>query len=304
MSDSPRIAVLLPCHNEQATVAKVVADFRAALPSAEVYVFDNASTDATAAVAADAGATVIPVPQPGKGHVIAAMLERVGADYYVMADGDDTYPADHVAALLEPVTAGRADMVVGARRPADDAEAFRPLHTAGNRLVRRLINWLFGAKLTDILSGFRAFNDRVARTVPVVSSGFEVETELTVQTLYYRLVIAEVPVPYTARPAGSRSKLRTVPDGARVLWKIFSLMRSAKPLTTFGAAGLVLLALGLAAGVAPLHDYITTGEVPHFPRAVLATGLVILSALSVLVGVLLHQLNWRFKELHNVLVRR
>ncbi len=304
MTAPPHIAVLLPCRNEAATIGTVVDDFRAALPEAEVYVFDNRSTDDTAAVAAEHGARVIPEPREGKGHVVAAMLDRVEAEYYVMADGDDTYPADKARELLAPVRAGRADMVVGARRPAEGEHAFPRLHVGGNRLVRGLINRLFRAELTDILSGYRAFNARVARTVPIVSSGFEVETELTIQTLYYRLVIEEVPVPYRPRPAGSRSKLRTLPDGARVLWKIFSLLRSVKPLTFFGSVGLVLLVLGLLAGIAPIHDYVTTGKVPHFPRAILATGLVILAALSAFLGVLLHQVNWRFKELHNVVVRR
>jgi hypothetical protein len=174
---------------------------------------------------------------------------------------------------------------------------------AGNNLVRGLINKIFNANLTDIMSGYRAFNRRVALRLPVVSSGFEVETEMTVQMLYYRMRIVEVQAPYRGRPPGSQSKLNTLSDGFRVLWKIFNLFRAFKPLTFFGGAGLVFLLLGLLAGVNPVRDYITTGLVPHYPSAILATGLVILSAICAFMGILLHAINWRFKELHNVLVR-
>ena len=303
MEAQPKIAVLIPCRNEAPTVGKVVDDFSAQLPEAVVYVFDNCSTDDTAAIAKARGAGVIPEPRLGKGYVVNAMLDRVEADYYVMVDGDDTYPAEKVGELLAPVMAGRADMAVGARRAGPGDRPFRPLHAAGNSLIRWLINRIFGARLTDILSGYRAFNARAARSVPVVSSGFEVETELTVQMLYQRLTIVEVPVAYRPRPGGSRSKLRTFRDGARVLWKVFSLMRAFKPLTFFGGAGVVLFVLGLISGIGPIQDYVTTGKVARFPRAILATGLMILSALSVFLGLLLHAINWRLKELHNVITR-
>ena len=304
MDDNPRIAVLIPCHNEAATVGKVIDDFRAQLPAAKIYVFDNCCTDDTASIASGHGATVIIEPRKGKGFVIEAMLDRVDADCYVMVDGDDTYQAASVNDLLAPVLAGQADMTVGARlMEYDPAKAFRPLHVAGNNLVRGLINWVFGAKLTDIMSGYRAFNRRVAQRVPVVSSGFEVETELTIQMLYYRLKIVEVPAPYRGRPEGSVSKLRTFRDGIRVLWKIFSLFRAIKPLTFFGGIGLVLLMLGVAVGLRPVYDYATTGQVPRQPSAILAVGLVVLSGGCVFLGVLLHAINWRFKELHNVLTR-
>jgi len=303
MNDKPDIAVLLPCHNEAATIGKVVDDFRAQLGQARIYVFDNCCTDETAAVARDHGATVIAEPRKGKGYVIESMLDKVVADYYIMADGDDTYPADKAGQLLAPVLAGQADMAVGARLAEYDGASFRPLHVAGNSLVRRLINWIFRADLTDILSGYRAFNRKVARRVPVVSSGFEVETELTAQMLYYRLKIVEVQVPYRGRPEGSQSKLRTFRDGMRVLWKLFSLARSFKPLTCFGGAGLVLLTLGVLAGIAPVYDYAIHQYVYHVPLAILATGLIILAAISAFLGILLHAINWRFKELHNVMVR-
>lgn len=301
----PKIAVLIPCYNEESTIGKVIDDFKRQLPSATVYVFDNCSTDATAVTATEHGATVLKEPRQGKGFVIASMFERVDADFYVMIDGDDTYSVDHVNALLEPVLQGAADMTVGARLAEYTEKSFRPMHLFGNNLVRWLVNRLTNANLTDIMSGYRAFNRRVARRIPVVSAGFEVETELTIQSLYYRLKIVEVTVPYRARPPGSVSKLSTLRDGFRVLWKIFSLFRAFKPLTFFGALGLFLLLLGLAAGTLPVHDYLTNPEhrVEHVPMAILATGLVLLSAGFVFLGILLHALNWRFWELHNVLTR-
>ncbi len=303
MYEDHDIAVLIPCHNEAATVGTVVDDFRRELGGARIYVFDNCSTDETAEIAASHGALVIPEPRKGKGYVIESMLDTVSADCYVMVDGDDTYPAEKVGELLAPVIEGRADMAVGARLAEYDSESFRPLHVAGNTLVRRLINWIFSADLTDILSGYRAFSRKVVRRVPVVSSGFEVETELTVQMLYYRLRIVEVQVPYRVRPAGSESKLRTFRDGFRVLWKLFSLFRNFKPLTFFGSMGIVLLVLGVLSGIPPIWDYAAYGYVYHVPLAILAVGLVLLSAVSVTIGLLLHAVNWRFKEMHNVMVR-
>jgi len=222
-----------------------------------------------------------------------------------MVDGDDTYPADEVHKLIGPVYAGDADMVVGARLSSYTEKSFRPLHIFGNNLVRKLVNWIGNTQLTDIMSGYRAFNRRVVEHIPVVSSGFEVETEITIQMLYYRMKIAEVQVPYKDRPEGSESKLNTIQDGAKVLWKIFSLFRAFKPLTFFGSAGIVLFLLGLAAGSAPLYDYITDPNhyVRHIPLAILATGLVLLSAGCFFLGILLHALNWRLRELHNVLTR-
>lgn len=300
-----QIAVLIPCHNEQATVGKVVDDFRAALPDARVYVFDNCCTDDTAAIATRHGATVIRECRQGKGFVVESMLDRVEADFYVMVDGDDTYEASKVMDLLAPVLSGQADMTVGARLSEYDNRSFRPLHVMGNGLVRGLINRIFGARLTDIMSGYRAFNRRVVQRVPVVSSGFEVETELTIQMLYYRLKIVEVQVPYRGRPEGSFSKLNTFRDGARVLWKIFNLFRAFKPLTFFGGAGILLMLLGLLAGLPPILEYVQDPNhyIHHVPLAILATGLILLGAISAFMGILLHAINWRFKELHNVLTR-
>jgi hypothetical protein len=196
-------------------------------------------------------------------------------------------------------------MTVGARLSEYDNRSFRPLHVMGNGLVRGLINRIFGARLTDIMSGYRAFNRRVVQRVPVVSSGFEVETELTIQMLYYRLKIVEVQVPYRGRPEGSFSKLNTFRDGARVLWKIFNLFRAFKPLTFFGGAGILLMLLGLLAGLPPILEYLQDPNhyIHHVPLAILATGLILLGSISAFMGILLHAINWRFKELHNVLTR-
>jgi len=220
-----------------------------------------------------------------------------------MVDGDDTYPADSARDVLGPVLSGHADMVVGPRLAEFTDKSFRPLHVLGNKLVRGLINLIFKAKLRDILSGYRAFNRNLINRVPIVSGGFEVETELTIHALYYRLAVEEVPIPYRERPSGSESKLRTFRDGFRVLWKLFSLVRAFKPLTFFGLISILLFVLGVLAGIPPILDYVRTGKVPHFPLAILATGLMILSAGSVFVGLILHSMNWRMKELHSVLTR-
>lgn len=302
---TPEIAVLIPCYNEALTIGSVVDAFRQQLPAARICVFDNNCTDETAAIAAQHGAEIIKEPRQGKGFVIESMFDRIRADYCIMVDGDDTYPAEAVHELLAPVLAGDADMVVGARLQVHDSSSFRSFHKAGNNLVRYLINRIFGAQLTDILSGYRAFNRRLVRYVPIVSSGFEVETELTIQALYNRCKIREVQIAYRSRPEGSFSKLNTFGDGFRVLWKLFSMVRAFKPLTFFGGMGLMLLLLGLLAGIAPVYDYLTEPDhrVLHVPLAILAMGLVLLSGGSVFLGLLLHAINWRFKELHAVLVR-
>ena len=302
MSD-PRIAVLIPCYNEAATVGKVVDDFRRQLPGADIYVFDNCSTDETAAIAAQHNAIVVPEPRQGKGFVIESMLSKVDADVYLMVDGDDTYDASAAGDVLKPVLDGQADMVIGTRLAEYAGKSFRPLHVLGNKLVRGLINRIFGAKLTDILSGYRAFNRNVIDRIPIVSAGFEVETELTIHALYYKLKLVEVQTPYGVRPEGSVSKLHTFRDGFRVLWKLFNLVRAFKPLTFFGIISIGLFVAAILAGIPPITDYIRTGMVPHFPLAILATGLMLLSAGCLFLGLILHAMNWRFKELHNVLVR-
>jgi glycosyltransferase involved in cell wall biosynthesis len=306
MNNKSRLAVLIPCYNEEITIGKVIQDFRAQLPDSIIYVFDNCCSDRTAEIAGDLGACVILEARQGKGYVVESMLATVDADFYVLVDGDDTYPAQLVHDLLEPVLNGKADMTVGARLERGTAGSFRPMHVFGNKLVCGLINKIFHANLTDIMSGYRAFNRKVVQRIPVVSSGFEVETELTVQMLYYNLKMIEVPVPYRGRPEGSVSKLRTLPDGIRVVWKIFSLFRNFKPLTFFGGFGILALILGILIGMLPVYDFIQSGfkEVRRFPLAILATSLVLLASSFGLLGIILHAVNWRFKELHNVMIRR
>jgi glycosyltransferase involved in cell wall biosynthesis len=300
-----KIAVLIPCYNEEITIGKVVDDFRRELPSATVYVFDNCSTDSTAKIAHEHGAITVKECRKGKGFVVERMFGRIKADVYVMVDGDDTYPAEYVHKLLAPVLSEDADMVVGARPLKKTEGPSRPFHVFGNKLVCYLVNWMSQSQLTDIMSGYRAFNRLVVNNIPVISPGFEVETELTLQMLYYRLKIVEISIPYKERPTGSESKLRTFHDGFYVLWKIFNLFRAFKPLTFFGSLGLLFLALGVLAGFFPVHDYFTDPNhyIRHLPMAILATGLVILSAGCAFLGILLHALNWRFLELHNVLTR-
>ncbi len=305
-ADQPaaRIAVLLPCYNEAPTIAKVVRDFRAALPEAAIYVYDNNSTDDTARIAREAGAQVRFEKRQGKGYVIATMLAEVEADYYLMADGDDTYPADSARDLLRPVFEGRADMVVGQRLATYEDASFRPLHLWGNRLVRDLINLIFSAKLKDILSGYRAFTREVALQLPVVASGFDVETEMTLQLLFRRMVIHEIPIAYGVRPAGSVSKLRTYSDGLRVLMKILGIFKAYKPMTFFGGLGLISLAVGLACGGVVLREVLTTGHIDSVPLAMLSASTVVLSFLLASVGVTLHTLNFRMLEMTHVLSKQ
>jgi len=298
-----RIAVVIPCYNEELTIAKVIDDFRRELPDAEVVVVDNCSTDRSAAIAAEHGAIVLREPRQGKGYVVDSMLAKVDADVYVMVDGDDTYPAERVHALLKPVLVGEADMCVGARLETFSGGSFRPLHVFGNKLVRFLVNWMAGTRLSDIMSGYRAFGRQVADRVPLTAAGFEVETEFTVQALFHRLRIVEVQVPYRARIAGSVSKLHTLRDGFRVLWTIFTLFLKLKPLTFFGAVGLLLFTAGLAAGLPPVLDWLEHRYVYRVPLALLATGLMLLATGNVFVGIVLHALNWRFFEVHNALGR-
>ena len=297
------IAVVIPCLNEEQTIGKVIDDFRREIPQATIYVFDNNCTDDTAAVAVDRQATVIREPRQGKGYVVERIFEEIQADYYIMVDGDDTYPADKVHLLLEPLMESRADMVIGTRLAEFDEGSFRPLHHGGNLLVKNLINWTFSAQLADILSGYRAFSHRVVAQIPVISAGFEIETEMTIQMLHHRLTLHEVEIPYGVRPEGSVSKLHTVRDGIRVLNMLFRLLRAYRPLEFFGTIGFLFLLAGLVAGIAPIRDYILHQYVYHVPLAILATGLVILSGVNFVLGILLSTLNTRFRELHSVMAR-
>lgn len=283
---SPRIAVLLPCYNEAAAVAQTVADFRAALPDSRIYVYDNNSTDGTVEIASRAGAIVRTERMQGKGRVVRRMFADVEADIYVMADGDATYEAAAAPALVKLLLDENLDMVVGARKSEIEA-AYRRGHRLGNAMLTGMLSRIFGRSFTDILSGYRVFSRRFVKSFPVLSAGFEIETEISVHALELRMPVAEQVTAYAARPEGSESKLNTWRDGFRILNTIIRLFRYERPLQFFGAiAGLFALA-AITIAVPLLFTYIETGLVPRFPTAILATGLMILSALNGLCGIIL-----------------
>ena len=283
---SPRIAVLVPCHNEAATVARVVADFARALPGAAIWVFDNRSTDDTGARAAAAGALVRHAALKGKGNVVRRMFSDVDADVYLLVDGDGTYDAAAAPMLVRRLIDDGLDMV-SAARVSTEAEAFRAGHRFGNRALSGAVQMVFGRQFEDMLSGYRAFSRRFVKSFPAHSRGFEIETELTVHTLQMRLPAAEVEAPYGARPEGSESKLSTFRDGWRILRMISLMVREERPMQFFGVAGLIaaLLAALLAAPV--LLGYFQTGLVPRLPTLVVAVGLVVVALLSFACGLIL-----------------
>lgn len=297
----PTIAILIPCYNEELTIAKVVRDFRSQLPDADIYVFDNNSTDRTADRAAEAGAYVAHERRQGKGFVVQSMFSQVEADVYVIVDGDDTYPAEAVHKLMEPVLLGLAEMVVGSRLMPSSGSEFRPLNKFGNGVFLRVINSIFKVKLSDVLSGYRAFSREFVKSIPVFGGGFEAEVELTVKALARGYRITEIPVRLTPRPEGSFSKIRIVQDGFVILNSILSLVRDYKPLTFFGAVGLFLIVLGFIPGIVVIVEFIRTGLVPKLPSAVLAVGLVLSGMLSLVVGLVLHTITRRFQELEHQL---
>lgn len=292
----PRIAVLIPCYNEEPTVGEVVAAFQAELPTARIYVFDNNSTDRTVACAQAAGATVLREPRQGKGFVVQSMFRRVEADVYIMVDGDGTYPAAEVHRLLGPVIADEADMVVGSRLHAATQSEFRQLNRWANRLVLALLNSIFKVHLTDILSGYRAFNRRFVKGLPLFGGGFEIETELTIKAVARGMRIVEVPTTLTSRPEGSHSKIKFFRDGALILNTILALFRDYKPLTFFGTVGIALLVMALVPGFLSVVDFVNRGGGARLPLAVLAVGLVLCGLLSLTVGLILHSIARRSQE--------
>ena len=296
-----RIALLVPCFNEAATIRQVVRDFRAQLPEAQVHVFDNDSTDGTAALARAEGAHVQLVPLRGKGEVVRAMFREVDADVYVMVDGDSTYPSERVRELLAPVLEGRADMVVGTRLAQFDEASFRRLHVFGNRLVLRTINASFGCALRDVMSGYRVFSRRFVKTMPVLSHGFEIETEMTLHALEHRLAIEEVPVPYGARPAGSSSKLRTFHDGTRILRTIGNLYKHYRPMAFFGGFALLFLLISAVAGILVTLEFLEQGQVIGVARAVFSVACGILGVIALATGFILDTVNRRARELYVLL---
>ena len=281
-----RVAVLVPCYNESATVGKVVSGFRAALPGARIHVYDNNSNDNTGEVARAAGAIVSREPRQGKGHVVRRMFAEIEADIYVLVDGDATYDAPSAGKLVGRLVEDRLDMVVGTR-VEQVQEAYRPGHVFGNRLLTGFVSRVFGASFTDMLSGYRVFSRRFVKSFPVLSSGFEIETELTVHALNLELPVAEMATPYFARPAGSLSKLNTWSDGLRILATIVRLYRAERPLPFFAGIGLVVAILSIAFAVPVILTYVETGAVPRLPTAVLSTGLMIVAFLSIACGLVL-----------------
>ncbi len=282
----PRIAVLLPCYNEVAPIGETVAQFARALPGAVIYVFDNNSSDGSDTVAEVAGAIVRRVRQQGKGHVVRRMFADVEADIYVMADGDATYDATAAPALIAAMLADNLDMVVGARKSQVEG-AYRPGHRLGNRVFTGLLQQLFGRSFTDILSGYRVFSRRFVKSFPVLSSGFEIETEMSVHALELRMPVGEIVTAYVARPEGSLSKLSTFSDGWQILRMMIQLYRVERPLWFFGVIAAALGLLGVVLGVPVVNTYMETGLVPRFPTVIGIVGLGILAALNFMAGLIL-----------------
>ena len=303
------IAVLIPCFNEAKTIEKVVTDFRRVLPEAVVYVYDNNSTDGTGAIAAAAGAVVRKEPLQGKGNVVRRMFQDIDASCYIIVDGDDTYPAEAAREMTAAVLSGGADMVIGDRLSSTYfTENKRPFHNFGNSLVRRTINAIFGTELKDIMTGYRAFSYRFVKSFPVLSKGFEIETEMTIHAIDRNMVVTNQVVTYRDRPAGSESKLNTFRDGARVLKTIVNLFCDYRPFTFFSwlGAGLEVVALGFFLPV--LKDYLATGLVARFPTLIVCGFLVIAGLQLFSVGLVLHMIRRKDKrdfelELYRVMDR-
>lgn len=286
---APRVAVLIPCHNEAAAIADVLREFSQVLPEARLHVFDNASTDNTAAIATAAGAQVTHVGRRGKGEVVRRMFADIEADVYVMVDGDATYDPSHVREHIDQLLSQQLDMLVGHRQDDPrDAGTYRPGHRWGNRLLTHVVIRLFGGGFSDMLSGYRVFSRRYVKSFPAMARGFETETELTVHALELRMPHGEVPVVYRSRPEGSTSKLSTLRDGRRILHTIFTLFVSERPLRFFLSLALLLALISLGLSVPLWLTYVQTGLVPRLPTAVLATGIMLCAMLSLVCGAILH----------------
>lgn len=294
--DDLDIAVVIPCFDEEPSIGGVIADFKAALPTAAIYVYDNGSTDATARVAAQAGAIVRAEPERGKGNVVRRMFSDIEADIYVLVDGDRTYPADRAPMMIRALLDGHLDMVNGARVPEDEA-AYRPGHRFGNAAISYLVGLTFGRRFTDILSGYRVLSRRFVKSFPALSKGFEIETEITVHALEMRLPSAEVPIPYFERPEGSASKLRTVRHGIRIMRTIFILTKEERPLEFFAVVFALFELVSLILAWPVFVEYLETGLVPRYPTAILVTGLALLGFLALACGLILDTVTHSRREL-------
>lgn len=288
-----KVAVLVPCYNEELTVEKVVGDFKKELPTAEIYVYDNNSKDRTNELAHKAGAIVRKEYKQGKGNVVRSMFQDIDADVYVLVDGDDTYPADEVHKLIDPVINQKADMVIGDRLSNGTyfEENKRGFHGFGNNLVKNLINSLFKSNINDIMTGYRAYSKRFVKCMPVMSDGFQIETEMTIFSLVYRMNVVEIPITYRDRPAGSTSKLNTFSDGFKVLVTLFNLFKDYRPFLFFGMVSLIFCIAGLIVGLPVIVEFINTSYITKVPSAILAASLIVIAFIILLVGVILDYLK-------------
>ena len=304
-----KIAVLIPCYNESKTIYKVVSDFKKELPEADIYVYDNNSTDGTADIAVKAGAILRNEYRQGKGNVIRSMFRDIEADCYLMIDGDDTYPAENARDMVELVLCGKADMVIGDRLSSTYfMENKRPFHNTGNRLVRFLINHLFHSKVNDIMTGYRAFSQVFVKSFPILSHGFEIETEMTIHALDKNFLIREIPVGYRDRPEGSHSKLNTIPDGIKVLRTIFTLFKEYKPFVFFSLISALLWMVSLIMFLPVLAEYFKTGLVPRFPTLIVSGVIAMFATLLWICGVILDVVIKKHRQLYelyiNVLIKK
>lgn len=296
--DDKKIAVLIPCYNESKTIEKVVKDYKKALPEADIYVYDNNSSDGTDKIAEKAGAIVKYEYKQGKGNVIRSMFKNIDADCYLMIDGDDTYPAEHAREMCNYILEGKADMVIGDRLSSTYfKENKRPFHNFGNVLVRGLINSLFKSKVKDIMTGYRAFSYDFVKTFPILSKGFEIETEMTIHALDKNMGLKEIPVEYRDRPAGSESKLNTFSDGFKVLKTIARLFKEYKPSIFFGLIGFIFFAIAVGFGTPVFIDYFKTGVVERFPTLIFSGFMLMISVLSVVCGIILEVVVKKHRQL-------
>ena len=289
MEQQEKIAVLIPCYNEEATISTVIADFKRELPEADIYVYDNNSTDRTYELAVQGGAIVKKEPRQGKGNVIRQMFFDIDADYYLMVDGDDTYPAEAVHGLLEKLRSGEADMVIGDRLSNGTYfdENKRPFHDFGNNLVRNTITRMYKTKILDVMTGYRGFNRIFVKSFPIMSSGFQIETELTIHALDKKFKFVEIPIDYRDRPEGSESKLNTFSDGFKVIMMIIKMFKDYKPLLFFGIWTIFFFLFGLVTGIPVIREYMLTSFITRIPSAILSTGLMTLALLSLVTGLIL-----------------
>lgn len=291
------IAILIPCLNEEKTIAKVVSDFKTELPNAKIYVFDNNSSDRSAQFARQAGAEVVSETRKGKGMVVQAMFQKIEADIYVMVDGDDTYPASKIHLLIEPILYGRADMTIGSRIMKGSKSKFRLLNLLGNKMFQGILNIFFSTRLTDILSGYRAMNRRLIKNLPLFESGFEIEAELTIKALERRFVLQEIPVDLKPRQFGSHSKIKIVEDGIKILGTIFALFRDYKPLTFFGLISILCILLSPIPGIRFIQVLGMTNLGLGIFYGLLSLGLILAGLLFLSIGLILHTINRRFREM-------